>query len=155
MVVAKKPKNIRLAVVSPVYSDVGVYETDSLIFRFSWSSGSDIGVDVTIENNSQSRVYIEWSNTRLDDEPICFGTDNVFTYQNTKPDEVIHKGSKARRFVARQSQFSNEYKQLFYWDEIKKYGHSMKRDIIIPIKQNGVTYDHVITLQVISDDVGK
>lgn len=150
MVFAKKPKNVRLVVVSPTYSDPAVYDADSVKFEFGWSR-SDIGIDVTIHNNTNSRIYVEWENTRLDDEPICFGNDNSFTYRDTKPDEVIHKGSYSKKFVAKKRQFEIETLRLFYWQTFKEYGESARCPLIIPIRFGDKVVDFSFELQVISD----
>ncbi len=149
--IAKKPKNVRLAIVSPQYKDPAVFQDDNVTFEFSWDS-SDIGVNVKISNNTDSRIYIEWENSRLDDEPICFGSDNSFTYRDQKPDEVVHSGSYSKRFVARKSQFENEYRRLFYWDStFKKYGESSAVPIIIPVKIGDNVTDYSFQIKVVSD----
>ncbi len=152
MAIAKKHKDTRLIVEAPVFSETASFEVDSIRFSFEWKSYSDIGVKVTIDNNTTSRIYVEWNNTRLRDEPICFGDDNSFTYRDSKPDEVIHRGSYARRFIARQSQFENESKRLFNWETFEEFGSSAVCKLIIPIKRDNKVTDYLIELRVVAVD---
>lgn len=141
-------KQVRLVVEEPVSSDSPIYEDNLVRFSFSWDYWSDIGLDVTIENKTQQRIYVEWENARIKDEPIVFGDDYKLFAHREKPDEVIHIGSKSKRFIARVSQVDNDGLRLFYWNTFKKYGESAICHVIIPIRFDNKTVDYKIGLKV-------
>lgn len=154
VIYAKKPKvrNERIIVVSPVLSEDATYSVDSIQFKFGWKSYKDFGIDVTISNDKDSCIFVEWNNVRLGDEPICFGTDNSFTYTDKKYDEIVYDGSYTKKFIAKQSQFNNiEFARLFHWDIYKKEGRSAKIEVIIPIKSMGKTTVYRIKTMIMAD----
>lgn len=148
---AKKLKNLRLVLESPVQSEIAAFTSDSITFEFDWDRFRNFGITMSISNNTKGRVYIEWNNMRIDDERIAFGSDNMLSYQNDKADEVIHSGSRCVRFVAPWGQFSNRYRQMFYIKGIKKFNESGIRTLIVPIRFDKDVVDYRFEIKVVAD----
>lgn len=149
--IAKKPKNLRLVMKEPVKTETCFFEDWSINVSFEWSEYKNYGVTVYIKNITDSRICVEWENARIDDEQICFGNDNSFTYRDKKPDEVVHSGSQCKRFIARRSEFEVDGRSLFYISNINEYSGSGGRDFIIPIRIGDEVTDYKFTLEVIGD----
>ena len=66
-----------------------MFQTDSIWIGFGTDEYS---CRVSIKNNSDRKMYIEWSNFRWDGSPIVFDTDNRLFIFNKKEDEVIIPG---------------------------------------------------------------
>lgn len=148
---AKRPKNVRLVMTKPIYNEQCVYNDWGAVISFEWNDYKNYGVTVSIKNETDSRIYVEWGNARIEDETVCFGNDNSLTYRDKKEDEVIHAGSTCERFIARQSEFEIDGREFFYMNMIKRYGDSGERDIIIPIRFEDKTIDYRFSLKVIAD----
>lgn len=118
--------------VDGVNIDGPYYENDSVRFDFEYRAYSPHFLNVRIKNKMQKRITIEWENARLGDSQICFGSDNVFSYNNHKPEEVIHAGSQLEKEIGERE--DPEYRSLvFYESSIKKYGRSVV-SVIIPVR---------------------
>ena len=118
----------------PVKTETCFFEDWSINVSFEWSEYKNYGVTVYIKNITDSRICVEWENARIDDEQICFGNDNSFTYRDKKPDEVVHSGSQCKRI-----------------SNINEYSGSGGRDFIIPIRIGDEVTDYKFTLEVIGD----
>ena len=151
LVSAKSPKNMKLVMVKPIYNGQCTYNDWGAVISFEWSEYKNYGVTVNIKNETDSRIYVEWENARIDDEPICFSTDNSFTYQNQKPDEVVHSGSECKRFIAKRSEFEIEGRDFFHMSILKEYGSSEEVDFIIPVRFKDKTEDYKFSLKVVAD----
>ena len=148
---AKKPKNIRLVMVSPISSETPVYENDSIRFEFEWRDYKNYGIYIKIINSKTSRIYVEWENARVQNERLCFGDDNIITYKQKREDEVIHASSYSRKFVGRKSDFTGRDTQIFPMSKVKETGESECREIILPIKHEDKTTDYRFALKIIGD----
>lgn len=108
------------------------FEDDSVRFEFEWHSFAPHFLKVRIKNKTQSRITVEWENARLLDSPICFRSDNIFSFNNPKPDEVIHAKSTSEKEIGERE--DPDYMSLvFHESSIKNYGHSTS-EVIIPVK---------------------
>ena len=141
-------RDYKLVMLEPIQNETCVFNGFSFSISFEWSEYENYGVTVIVKNESDSRIYVEWENARIEDEPICFGTDNSFSYRDRKPDEVVHSGSRCKRFIARQSQFKYEGRELFHKKWAKERGISEKVVIIIPVRSGEKVKDYRFTLAV-------
>lgn len=108
------------------------FEDESVRFDFEWHSYAPYFLKVKIKNKTDERITVEWENARLLDAPICFKSDNMFSFNNPKPDEVIHAGSVSEKEIGERE--SPEYRFLIFKESsIKMYGKSTN-EIILPIK---------------------
>ena len=135
----------------PVTNQECKFSDNGVTIYFEWSEYKNYGITLIVKNETKERIYIEWSNARIEDEPICFGNDNSFTYLNSKPDEVIHAGSTCERFITRQSEFETEGREFFYLSYLKKYNTAGSRSVIIPIKRGSDTKDYRFMLGVVGE----
>ena len=107
------------------------FEDSSVRFEFRYIPFSYF-IKVKVINKTNERIYIEWENARISDRQICFGTDNAFSFNNTKSDEVVHSKSSSQKEVGRR--VDPEYMgPLFHESSLKNGGRSVN-SIIIPIK---------------------
>lgn len=141
-------KNYKLVMAEPIRNENCIYNDWSVVISFEWSEYKNYGVTVIVKNESDSRIYIEWENARIDDEPICFGNDNLLSYKDRKPDEIVHAGSQSKRFIARQSEFEYDGRKLFYLKNLDVYGETGRRTLIIPIRIGDEIKDYRFALAV-------
>lgn len=141
-------RGYKLIMKEPVEREDCVYNDWSVVISFEWSEYKNFGITVNIKNESDKRIYVEWENTRIEDEPICFDNDNSFTYRDRKADEVVHAGSTCRRFIARQSEMEIDGREFFYTKHAKEFGEAGGRDIIIPIRIGEEVKDYKFTLAI-------
>ena len=108
------------------------FEDESVRFDFEWHSYAPYFLKVKIKNKTDERITVEWENARLGKMNICFRSDNLFSYNDAKPDEVIHAKSDAVKEIGERE--SAEYMSpIFLESSVKKYGKSVS-SVIIPIK---------------------
>lgn len=148
MPLAINARGYKLIMKEPVQREDCVYNDWSVVISFEWSEYKNYGITVNIKNESDSRIYVEWENARIEDEPICFGNDNSFTYRDRKADEVVHAGSTCKRFIARQSEMEIDGRELFYTKYVNAYGEAGCRDFIIPIRIGDEVRDYKFKLTV-------
>ena len=141
-------RGYKLIMKEPVEMEDCVYNDWSVVISFEWSEYKNFGITVNIKNESDKRIYVEWENARIEDEPICFDNDNSFTYRDRKADEVVHAGSTCRRFIARQSEMEIDGREFFYTKHAKEFGEAGGRDIIIPIRIGEEVKDYKFTLAI-------
>lgn len=108
------------------------FEDDSVRFEFEWHSFAPHFLKVRIKNKTQSRITVEWENARLCQTPICFRSDNIFTFNNQKPDEVVHAKSTSEKEIGERED-PDYMSPLFFDSSIKDHGESVS-SVIIPIK---------------------
>ena len=136
-----------LNVESPCYSDTATFENDSIRCEFFWNSIINNSLGVTITNKLKSRIYVEWNNVRIDDEPICFETDTRFTYKLKKEDDAIAQGGKTKKIILTYNLFESALFHMFYKRNIKKKGYDERR-INLSIKYQTESIDYPIVLRV-------
>ena len=148
---AKRPKNVRMVMTEPVMREDCTYSDYVATIAFSWSEYRNYGVTVTVSNETDSRIYVEWGNARIDDEPVCFGNDNMLTYRDRKEDEVVHVGSKCQRLIVRQSELEIDGRDFFPMRLLREYGRSGGRTVIIPVRHGEEVTDYVFKLEAVAD----
>ena len=109
------------------------FEDENIRFEFSYIPWSYY-LKVRIKNKTDERVYVEWENFRLSDKQICFRSDNYYSFNNNKQDEVIHSNSSSEKEI-RQRIDPELMAQPFSESLIKRYGESVMK-VIIPIRNN-------------------
>lgn len=137
----KKKVAYKLCVEAPVMSDIPQYENDSVCFDFDWFG---CFLKIRVGNKTNKRVFVEWENVRMNDNPICFDDDNAFTYQTPKENEVIHAGSYSRKTIMKRNNF-DYYAPLFSKFMLEEFHHAFVR-LIVPIKYETETVDYNIRL---------
>ena len=136
----------RLNVESPCYSDTATFENDSIKCVFEWSSITNNSLELTITNKLNSRIYVEWENVRIDDEPICFETDTKFTYKQKKENDAVAQGGKTKKEIQTYNLFESALFHMFYKSNIKKKGYDERR-INLSIKYQTESIDYPIVLR--------
>lgn len=123
-------------------------EDSNVRFEFEYRYFEGYFLRVKVINKTDKRITIEWENARISGEQICFDTDNIYSYNNPKPDEVVHANSSAYKKIGERK--SPDYRPfIFNEDLIKKHGESVRR-LIIPIKLPSgeiVDYDFYVCLR--------
>lgn len=110
------------------------FEDDSVRFEFDYSMYLHPKfLTVNIKNKTDSRLYVEWENARINDDQICFKTDNAFSFNNPKPDEVIHANSESTKEIGNRQYFNKGSVNLFNESSIKAHGRSLQ-ELILPIR---------------------
>lgn len=119
------------------------FEDDSVRFDFEWHSYSPHFLKVVIKNKTNSRIVVEWENSRISNAPVCFRSDNIFTFNNAKADEVVHSGSKSEKEIGERE--SPEYRSLVFYDDLIKRNGNCTNKVIIPIRfSSGLIVDYKI-----------
>lgn len=119
------------------------YENDSVRFEFGYIPGSYC-MKVKVINKLNEKITVAWENTRLLDKQICFGTDNIFTFNEPKPDELIYGHSSTRKEIAYRE--GENVNMPFREKSVKERGYSFN-EIILPIKfSSGIVKDYKIYL---------
>ena len=108
------------------------YEDSNVRIEFEYRYFEGYFLRVRVINKTDKRITIEWENARLLDNQICFDTDNIYSYNNPKPDEVVHANSSSTKKIGERKRPDNR-PFIFNEDLIKKHGESVRR-LIIPIK---------------------
>lgn len=132
-----KDWNVKVAVVSPVDNQKGVYSIDSLEF-YTYTSKYSGMLYFCLTNNSTSRVYIEWQNAKINSDRVFFGDDSRLTMHNTKPDEAIAPGSlsETRTLFTDHNIAGNFLVRWWFKKDVKK-GVSPNLILTIPVKKYG------------------
>lgn len=119
---------------------------DSLVsISFSLSDNCSF-LRVRISNETNERIAVEWENTKIFNDQICFDNDSRFTMGREKQDEVIMKGGyTAKYLLPKGNVFSSRIIPLFDTKPLKK-GETRGTYVTIPIKYKGKTYDIEIML---------
>ncbi len=113
-------------------TDGPFFEDQNVRFEFEYKYLEGYFLRVKVKNKTDKRITIEWENARISDEQICFDTDNVYSYNNPKPDEVVHANSSSYKKIGERK--SPDYRNTIFSDDlIKKYGESVCQ-LIIPIR---------------------
>ena len=107
-------------------------EDSNVRFEFEYRYFEGYFLRVKVINKTDKRITIEWENARISDNQICFDSDNIYSYNNQKPDEVIHANSSSNKKISVRKRPDNR-PFIFNEDLIKKHGESVRR-LIIPIK---------------------
>lgn len=108
------------------------YEDSNVRIEFEYRYFEGYFLRVRVINKTDKRITIEWENARLLDNQICFDTDNIYSYNNPKPDEVVHANSSSTKKIGeRKSPYYRNF--VFNDDLIKKNGNSLNH-LIVPIK---------------------
>lgn len=122
-----------------------MFQSDSIWVGF--------GVDeyscrVSIKNNTNERMYIEWSNFRWDSSPVVFDTDSRLFMNTKKEDEVIMPGDWLGQNIIQRNLIGESW--ITPWVDVKylKKGGSVKSKLIVPIRySNGVTKDYTFVIK--------
>jgi len=119
------------------------FEDDSVRFEFSYTSLYPHFLKVKVINKTDKRITVEWENVRLSDDPICFRTDNLYSFNNPKPDEVIHAKSSSTKEIGERE--TPEYRSRMFSELlIKNHGESVK-SVILPIRySSGMVADYKV-----------
>lgn len=120
-------------------------EDESVRFEFDYSMYLHPKfLTVRIINKTDSRLYVEWENARISDSQICFRTDNAFSFNNPKPDEVIHAGSESTKEIGDRQYFTYNNVYMFNESSIKSHGESVRK-VILPIRySSGKVIDYKV-----------
>lgn len=107
-------------------------EDSNVRFEFEYRYLEGYFLRVKVINKTDRRITIEWENAMISGEQICFDTDNIYSYNNPKPDEVVHANSSAYKKIGERK--SLDYRSILFEDDfIKKHGESVCH-LIIPVK---------------------
>lgn len=127
-----------------------MFQNDSIWIGF--------GVDeyscrVSIKNNTNERVYVEWSNFRWDSSPIVFDTDSRLFMNTKKEDEVIMPGEWLGQNIIQKSLVGESW--ITPWIDVKylKKGGFAKSRLIVPIRySSGVVKDYIFVIKAYNSD---
>jgi len=127
-------------------TDGPVYENDSVRFEFSYSPYLEpYFLKVKIVNKTDSRITVEWENARILNHQVCFRSDNIYTFNNPKPNEVVYPNSSSVKDIGEREAI--DYRHfIFKEDDIKKRGHSYNSVILPIIYSSGKVVDYKISL---------
>ena len=128
-----------------------MFQNDSIWTKFGTDEYS---CRVSIKNNTDRRMYIEWSNFRWDGCPIVFDTDNRLFINNKKEDGVIMPGERLGQNII-QKNLVGESRITHRMIDIKylKKGGKAKSKIIVPIRYaSGYTKDHLFIIKAYNED---
>lgn len=107
------------------------FEDSNVRFEFGYIRFSDF-LKVRVTNKTDSRIAIEWENARISDRQISFDSDNIFSYNNQKPDEIVHSNSTTTKSIGERNSPDMRL-PIFLASSIKERGKSVV-EVIIPIK---------------------
>ena len=148
MVAKKKVKYKKVYdfyVTSPQDAKLKYYEDSRVSFTFDWKEYKNYCISVRIKNLTDSRIYVEWENARIDNSQVTFDTDTYRNYQDPKPDEVIHGGSYTERNLMERKYIHSSI-GIFPIDFMKYGGDSSSCNLIIPIRFGDEVVDYKITV---------
>ena len=126
-----------------------MFQNDSIWIGFG---ADEYSCRVSIKNNTDRRIYIEWSNFRWDGSQIVFDTDSRLFINNKKEDEVIMPGEWLGQNFIQKNLVGESW--ITPWVDIKylKKGGETKSKIIVPIRYaDGYTKDYVFIIKAYSE----
>lgn len=101
---------------------------------------------VMISNKTNDRIAVEWENTKIFNEQVCFSNDSRLTMGRAKQDEVIMSGSyTSKNILPKGNVLSSSVIPLLNSKSLKK-GETRGLYVTIPIKYKGKIYDIEVSL---------
>ncbi len=130
-------------VTSPQNLKSKSFEDSCVRFTFEWYEYKNYCISVEIRNKTNSRIYVEWENVRIDNGSICFKTDTYANYMDPKPDEVIHAKGYTRKELLERDNVGYDIK-FFRTSFLRVPGDKTTNTLIIPIRVGDNVYDYKI-----------
>lgn len=128
------------------------FEDDNIQMSFSLSYGN---FKFQLKNKTPNRIYIEWENSRVDNEKPIFGEDNKITAKQKKEDEAVSgESSSIERSLFKENPlaaFSSSWAIPAYANgllSLKKLGGSSV-SLLIPIRfMDNTTKDYKLMVNI-------
>ena len=151
---SKEKPQLSVRILYP-YSEGLTNEYEDSIIRVNFDV-SEKALYLIIHNKTNSRIYLEWENFRIDNSAIAFDTDRRIKMDEPKSDEVIFPSNNStHNYLIPKKAIDDSYISA-WWDidKIKKMGEQFSK-VIIPIRVNDKNIDYVFHIGVacISDGV--
>lgn len=130
-----------------------MFKNDSICIMFG---ANEYSCGVYVKNNTDQRIYVEWSNFRFDGSPIVFDTDNRLFMNNKKEDEVVMPGEWLDKNVIQKNLVGDSWVTPWLSRKYIKKGGEQTAKIIVPIRYaNGDVKDYVFVIKAYNGDLNK